>query len=483
MRDAARPRRRGSGALALRADHARARSPSPDRRARDRAASRCRSCSSVAENQARQQLKAQATALVAGRATGSHVASATAGRIGRPVRGRRPDGSVTGRRARSVATGSSRQLQARASGVGTTTLGGKDAVLVGHPDRGRRRHRRRAQGRRHRRARNADLRRWHPASRSSIGLAVGDGRGRSAGAAAREAAAPPGRQRARARRRPAWGRHRGRVGSPRSRTSRGRSAGWIGAVHVSEDRQREFLLSVSHEIRTPLTAIRGYAEALADGVDRSGGRRRGSAAILPAEAERLGRFLGDLLELARLEADDFAIDPQQLECARDGRASGLGLERCRVARRGRPPCRASRTARPRHDRRDAAAPGGGRAHRERPAGDPGRRAVVVAAPAADRIRSQVRDGGPGLSRGGRGGRLRARRPPRALPGRPVGRNGARALHRAAVWSGVSAGGSRSDRPRRAGRRSPSPYRPLTFPRRSADIPPATLVSMRHEQHP
>ena len=38
------------------------------------------------------------------------------------------------------------------------------------------------------------------------------------------------------------------------------------ALARSEARQREFLLSVSHELRTPLTAVRGFAEALADGV-------------------------------------------------------------------------------------------------------------------------------------------------------------------------------------------------------------------------
>lgn len=78
------------------------------------------------------------------------------------------------------------------------------------------------------------------------------------------------------------------------------------ALARSEGRQREFLLSISHELRTPLTALRGYADALSDGlvpaadVPRIGG-------VLAVETERLDAFVRDLLALARLDADDFTI--------------------------------------------------------------------------------------------------------------------------------------------------------------------------------
>ncbi|GAA4996639.1 hypothetical protein GCM10025734_28530 [Kitasatospora paranensis] len=75
----------------------------------------------------------------------------------------------------------------------------------------------------------------------------------------------------------------------------------------SENRQREFLLSVSHELRTPLTALRGYAEALADGMIEPE-RLPEVGRILAGETQRLDRFLGDLLDLARLEADDFRLE-------------------------------------------------------------------------------------------------------------------------------------------------------------------------------
>ncbi len=86
------------------------------------------------------------------------------------------------------------------------------------------------------------------------------------------------------------------------------------ALSTSEGRQREFLLSVSHEIRTPLTALRGYAEALAEGaIDPADLRATGE--VLVAETERIDRFVADLLALARLEADDFDLEEAEVDVA------------------------------------------------------------------------------------------------------------------------------------------------------------------------
>jgi signal transduction histidine kinase len=79
------------------------------------------------------------------------------------------------------------------------------------------------------------------------------------------------------------------------------------ALQTSEGRERDFLLSVSHELRTPLSTIRGYAEALADGVVGAEGAAKAGATML-AEAERLDRLIADLLVLSRLEAADLPLD-------------------------------------------------------------------------------------------------------------------------------------------------------------------------------
>ncbi len=75
----------------------------------------------------------------------------------------------------------------------------------------------------------------------------------------------------------------------------------------SEARERNFLMSVSHELRTPLTAIRGHVLALEEGlVEDTEGRAR-SLAIVEAEAGRLERLVGDILDLAKLNAHRFTV--------------------------------------------------------------------------------------------------------------------------------------------------------------------------------
>ena len=96
--------------------------------------------------------------------------------------------------------------------------------------------------------------------------------------------------------------------------------------------ERQFLLSVSHDLRTPLTSIRGYAEALADGATDD---VPGAAQVIAAESRRLERLVGDLLDLARLDARRFSLDLHPVDVTRLVReaadafrpqAASLGLE-------------------------------------------------------------------------------------------------------------------------------------------------------------
>ncbi len=103
------------------------------------------------------------------------------------------------------------------------------------------------------------------------------------------------------------------------------------ALSHSEARQREFLLSVSHDLRTPLTAITGYAESLADGVVPAE-QAAGVGAIMLTEAQRLNRLVADLLDLARLGAQEFRIDLGAVELVQLVRAAGqVWTARCQAA--------------------------------------------------------------------------------------------------------------------------------------------------------
>ncbi|GAA4590221.1 two-component system sensor histidine kinase BaeS [Actinoplanes octamycinicus] len=94
------------------------------------------------------------------------------------------------------------------------------------------------------------------------------------------------------------------------------------ALQTSEGRERDFLLSVSHELRTPLSTIRGYAEALADGVVDADGVAQAGATML-AEADRLDRLISDLLVLSRLEAADLPLDVVEVDLVELVREAGV----------------------------------------------------------------------------------------------------------------------------------------------------------------
>jgi len=85
---------------------------------------------------------------------------------------------------------------------------------------------------------------------------------------------------------------------------------------ASEERERQFLMSVSHELRTPLTAIRGHVDALRDGVIDDPELVEGSLDIVAAEAERLERLVGDIVDLAKLRAHRFTAQSEEVDMGR-----------------------------------------------------------------------------------------------------------------------------------------------------------------------
>ena len=81
----------------------------------------------------------------------------------------------------------------------------------------------------------------------------------------------------------------------------------------SEQLSRNFLMSVSHELRTPLTAIRGHVSALREEVIEDPDLRSASLAVIEREAMRLERLVGDVLDLAKLDAHRFTVLEEEVD--------------------------------------------------------------------------------------------------------------------------------------------------------------------------
>jgi signal transduction histidine kinase len=96
----------------------------------------------------------------------------------------------------------------------------------------------------------------------------------------------------------------------------------------AERQERNFLMSVSHELRTPLTAIRGHVDALREGVAEDPEARAASLDVIAREGARLERLVGDVLDLAKLEAHRFTVHTEEVEMERlcDQAYSAFGEE-------------------------------------------------------------------------------------------------------------------------------------------------------------
>ena len=95
-----------------------------------------------------------------------------------------------------------------------------------------------------------------------------------------------------------------------------RFRGMVAKLAEAEQLKRSFLMSVSHELRTPLTAIRGHVEAIREGVVSEPEQVRVSLDIVAAETDRLERLVGDVLDLAKLQAHRFTVRHEEVDLER-----------------------------------------------------------------------------------------------------------------------------------------------------------------------
>jgi len=77
--------------------------------------------------------------------------------------------------------------------------------------------------------------------------------------------------------------------------------------------QQEFVADVSHELRTPVASIRGFADAIAEGVASDEATIRRSAEIISTEAARLGELTSTLLALADLDSGAVTVSKEVVD--------------------------------------------------------------------------------------------------------------------------------------------------------------------------
>lgn len=70
------------------------------------------------------------------------------------------------------------------------------------------------------------------------------------------------------------------------------------SLKIAEERDRQFLQSTSHDLKTPVMVIKGYAQALLDGVEIDSGDS--AAMVIKNESEKLERRIMQLLRLNTL---------------------------------------------------------------------------------------------------------------------------------------------------------------------------------------
>ncbi|HEY7875136.1 MAG TPA: HAMP domain-containing sensor histidine kinase, partial [Actinomycetota bacterium] len=73
---------------------------------------------------------------------------------------------------------------------------------------------------------------------------------------------------------------------------------------------------IAHELRSPLTSVKGFSATLVDRWDRfTDEQRLQFVQTIHADAERMGRIISEVLDLARLEAGRLELHPDDVQVA------------------------------------------------------------------------------------------------------------------------------------------------------------------------
>ena len=79
----------------------------------------------------------------------------------------------------------------------------------------------------------------------------------------------------------------------------------------NDELRRELVANVSHDLKTPIATLQGYVDTLLlKDASLSAEDRRSYLSIAARSCERLGKMVGDLIELAKLDAQEVTLQPE-----------------------------------------------------------------------------------------------------------------------------------------------------------------------------
>lgn len=79
------------------------------------------------------------------------------------------------------------------------------------------------------------------------------------------------------------------------------------SIEKSDSSRKRFISDVSHELRTPMTSITGFVEGMLDGTIADD-EREDYLKIVRDESVRLTKLVNDMMEMSKLQSEDFKIN-------------------------------------------------------------------------------------------------------------------------------------------------------------------------------
>lgn len=87
----------------------------------------------------------------------------------------------------------------------------------------------------------------------------------------------------------------------------------ISELKKLEQMRKDFVANVSHELKTPITSIKGFSETLLDGALKDEEALKSFLMIILKESDRLQALIQELLDLSRIEQQEFVLNIKSLE--------------------------------------------------------------------------------------------------------------------------------------------------------------------------